>query len=251
MAIKTNSNGFTFGFAIVMVIVVGAALSFASITLKPLQVQNSINKKMMSILNSVGVEATRKNAEDQFYKYVTKRIDLNSKGEVIDSREGEVKTTDPLDPFNVNVKKEYRDNKMKIEDKHFPLFLATIDGKEIVVIPMAGTGLWGPIWGYVALEGDYNTIYGATFDHKGETPGLGAEIAQPFFQKPFSGKTIYDDQGNLVSVKVEKGGADPSDPHAVDAITGGTITSNGVTEMLQRTFEIYSPYFKKEKSEQS
>lgn len=88
-------------------------------------------------------------------------------------------------------------------------------------------------------------------DHKGETPGLGAEISQPFFQQPFSGKTIYDDEGNLVSIKVEKGGADPSDPHAVDAITGGTITSDGVSEMLERTFQVYSPYFKKQKSEQS
>lgn len=250
MAFKTNSNGYTFGFAIVMVLVVGAALSFASITLKPRQVQNNINKKMISILNSVGEDATRENADQEFYKYVNKRIDLNSKGEVIDSREGQVDPNDPMDPFNIDVKKEYRDKKMKLEDKHFPLFQANIDGKEIVVIPMAGTGLWGPIWGYVALEGDFNTIYGATFDHKGETPGLGAEISQPFFQKPFSGKTIYDDQGNLVSVKVEKGGADPSDPHAVDAITGGTITSNGVTEMLERTFKVYSPYFKKQKSEQ-
>lgn len=251
MAIKTNSNGFTFGFAIVMVLVVGAALSFASISLKPRQVQNSINKKMMSILHSMGVEATRENAEEKFYTYITKRIDLNYQGEVIGTREGKIDAKDPLDPFNVDVRAEYRDKKMPIEEKHFPLFQANVDGKEVVVIPMAGTGLWGPIWGYVALESDYNTIYGATFDHKGETPGLGAEISQPFFQEPFSGKTIYDDQGNLVSVNVKKGGAAPNDPHAVDAITGGTITSNGVTEMLERTFEVYNPYFKKQKSEQS
>ena len=123
MAFKTNTNGFTFGFAIIMVLIVGAALSYASITLKPLQVQNSINKKMMSILNSVGVEATRKNAEEEFYKYVNKRIDLNSKGEVIDSREGKIEAGDPLDPFNVDVKGEYRDKQLKTEDKHFPLFL--------------------------------------------------------------------------------------------------------------------------------
>lgn len=251
MAMDRNSNAFTFGFAIVMVLVVGAALSFASISLKPLQVQNSIKKKMMSILTSVGVDATRKNAEEEFYTYVNKRIDLNYKGEVEETREGKIDAKDEKDPFNVDVKKEYRDKKLPAEDRHYPIFQAKIDGKEVIVIPMVGTGLWGPIWGYVALESDYNTIYGATFNHKTETPGLGAEIAQPPFQKPFAGKKIYDEQGNLVSIKVQKGGADPSDEHAVDAITGGTITSNGVTEMLQRTFSVYDAYFKKKQKEMS
>ena len=109
---------------------------------------------------------------------------------------------------------------------------------------MAGNGLWGPIWGFVAFEGDMNTIYGATFDHKTETPGLGAEINQPFFQGKFIGKTIFDGS-EYVSVEVVKGGADvEGKSHMVDGISGGTITSKGVGEMMERTLNVYVPYFK-------
>jgi Na+-transporting NADH:ubiquinone oxidoreductase subunit C len=96
----------------------------------------------------------------------------------------------------------------------------------------------------MALEGDRNTVYGASFDHKSETPGLGAEINTEAFQNQFKGKKILDETGNFVSVKVVKGGADEADVHGVDAISGGTVTSNGVTEMLQRTLASYMPYFK-------
>jgi Na+-transporting NADH:ubiquinone oxidoreductase subunit C len=114
---------------------------------------------------------------------------------------------------------------------------------------MVGKGLWGPIWGFVALEGDYNTVYGAVFSHKSETPGLGAEISEAFFQEPFEGKTIYNTEGKLVSIDVKKGGAGDSNPHAVDGITGGTITSVGVQEMMKRTFGIYDTYFQNKKSQ--
>jgi Na+-transporting NADH:ubiquinone oxidoreductase subunit C len=124
------------------------------------------------------------------------------------------------------------------------MYMANVDGKKLAVIPMVGKGLWGPIWGYVALESDYNTVYGAVFNHKSETPGLGAEISEGFFQKPFDGKKIYDTEGNLVSINVKKGGAAPDNPHAVDAITGGTITSNGVSEILKRTLSVYDSYFR-------
>ena len=251
MAIDRNSSAFTFGFAIVMVLVVGAALSFASMSLKPLQVQNSINKEMMSILASVGVESSRETAEQDFSEYITNRIVLNSKGEVVEERQGQIEPDDKNEPFNVDVKKEYRDRTMKVEDRNYPLYVANIDGQKVYVIPMVGKGLWGPIWGYVALKSDYNTIFGATFDHKSETPGLGAEIKEGFFEDPFAGKTIYDEQGNLVSINVKKGGAEPSNPHAVDAITGGTITSHGVQEMLERTFGVYDNYFEKNKTQTS
>ena len=107
-----------------------------------------------------------------------------------------------------------------------------------------GKGLWGPIWGYIALESDKNTVAGASFDHKGETPGLGAEINQGWFQEPFVGKKIFDESGDYQSIRVIKGGAPEGDKHGVDAISGGTITSNGVTEMLVRTLKIYEPYLK-------
>jgi len=244
MAVDKNSNAFTFIFAIIMVVVVGAVLSFAAMSLKPLQVKNNIDKKMINILTSIGIEADRENAKELFYANVSKRYILNSKGEIISTREGEVESTDPEDPFNVDVKKEYRDPTMGVEDRNYPLYVASIDGEDIAIIPLVGKGLWGPVWGYVALESDFNTIYGANFDHKTETPGLGAEIKESWFSDPFVGKTIYNESGELVSVNVVKGSADPDNPHAVDGITGGTITSNGVDEMLERTFGVYDSYFK-------
>ena len=106
-----------------------------------------------------------------------------------------------------------------------------------------GTGLWGPIWGYIALKSDMNTIYGTTFDHKGETPGLGAEIATPEFSKQFEGKQIFKD-GKFVSVLVVKGGANPAATNEVDAISGGTITSKAVEAMLQNNLSEYLNFFK-------
>ena len=109
---------------------------------------------------------------------------------------------------------------------------------------MRGKGLWGPIWGYVALEDDMNTVHGASFGHKGETPGLGAEIETAAFQQQFVGEKIFDESGKFVSVRLVKSGANPDDKHAVDAVSGGTITSNGVTEMLHRTLGYYVSYFR-------
>ncbi len=251
MAIDRNSNNFTFIFAIIMVVVVGVSLSFVSMTLKPFQVQNSIKKEMINILTSVGVEADRDNAEELFYANITERITLNYKGEVIATSTGQIDPKDAADPFNVDVQKEFRDTKLVQEERNYPIYFAEVDGKKLAVIPMVGKGLWGPIWGYVALEDDFNTVYGAVFNHKSETPGLGAEINQNFFQEPFEGKKIYDESGNLVSINVKKGGADPSNPHAVDGITGGTITSNGVTEMMKRTLGIYDTYFQEQKTQLS
>ena len=110
---------------------------------------------------------------------------------------------------------------------------------------MVGSGLWGPIWGFIALESDCNTIFGASFDHKSETPGLGAEIRESFFEDAFIGKKILDQNNQFVSVDVVKGGAEAGSYHQVDGITGGTITSDGVTNMLKSDLEVYNNYFDK------
>ena len=134
---------------------------------------------------------------------------------------------------------------------HLPVFKALVDGQSLTILPLQGKGLWGPIWGYVSLKGDYNTVLGSVFDHKGETPGLGAEIALPEFQQQFREKKIFDEKQNFVSIKVVKGGVKGSkipEIHGVDAISGGTITSNGTSAMIDSCLVLYLPYIKNQMS---
>jgi Na+-transporting NADH:ubiquinone oxidoreductase subunit C len=121
--------------------------------------------------------------------------------------------------------------------------VADVDGAKKYVIPVVGSGLWGPIWGYIAVNEDKTSIFGAQFDHKTETPGLGAEIKQPFFYNQYSSEVISVD-GVYKKIKVVKD-ASGSEMHKVDGITGGTITSKGVEEMVDRTLQVYVKYFNK------
>lgn len=256
MAINKNSNGYTFLFAILMVIVVGVALALVSQSLKPLQKKNEATKKKMDILGAIKVEANRENATALFEEYVTRRVAVDYLGNQVSEKQGAIDPADKNDPFNIDVQKDYRTYIKKIVKTNakdaealetalaeapvnYPVFECKVEGKTVYVCPMVGTGLWGPIWGYVALEGDFKTIYGAKFDHKTETPGLGAEINQAGFQDKFIGREL--NVGNETLFSVLKGGA-PTDEHSVDGITGGTITSKGVDEMLNRTLPVYVKY---------
>ncbi len=255
MAINKNGTGYTFGFAIVMVVVVGAALATTAMSLKPLQQANAADKKMMDILGAVKVDSQRDNAKQLFAEYVISRTGINSSGQQVVLKQGEVEPTDADDPFNIDIKKDYRSHKpakgdlswSNANDLTFPVFECQKEGQTYYVVPMVGSGLWGPIWGYVALEGDMQTIYGAKFDHKTETPGLGAEIKENFFTVKFEGKSLAD--VGPTYFEVLKGGA-VTDEHSVDGITGGTITSKGVDEMLNRTMGIYLKYFQNEQRAQ-
>jgi len=132
----------------------------------------------------------------------------------------------------------------------YPLYVCEKEGKTYYIIPLRGKGLWGPLYANIAFEDDMNTIFGANFSHDKETPGLGAEIATSKFADQFIGKTIFDSDMNFVSVKVVKGGVANSNInilHGVDAISGGTITSNGVTNMIKDCLENYVEYIKKTK----
>jgi Na+-transporting NADH:ubiquinone oxidoreductase subunit C len=141
-----------------------------------------------------------------------------------------------------------KERKKPEADRLLPLYVYTQGDQKFYIISIRGNGLWDEIWGNIALEGDLATITGAAFDHKGETPGLGAEIKDnPGFSAQFAGKSIYDDQGNYTSVTVRKGGAKDL-KHDVDGISGATVTGDGVTEMLQRGIKYYEPYFAKLKS---
>jgi Na+-transporting NADH:ubiquinone oxidoreductase subunit C len=231
-----EGNRFTFTFATILVIVVAILLSFASILLGPYQARNLRTEKMKNILKSVGVDVEANEAEIAFNKFIKEQIVLNNKGERVES---EIKA------FDIDLKKEQDKTKTgKADSQLFPLFIYEKDGKAHYIIPVRGKGLWGPIWGYIALDSDRNTVFGVSFGHKGETPGLGAEIDTEAFQNQFVGKKIFDEQENFVSVKVVKGGQTNTDIHAVDAISGATVTSNGVSDMIKKMLNFYIPYFK-------
>ena len=235
-----DSNKATFLFSSGLVVFIATLLSVTAISLAPYQAKNIRTEKMKNILTSISVNAETGDAEQLFNQYITKQIVLNNKGEEV---------TGDVTAFDIDLKKEMDKIKIgKTDEQRYPLFVCNKNGKSFYIIPVLGKGLWGPIWGYVSLEGDMNTIYGASFGHKSETPGLGAEIATEKFQQQFIGKKIFDESGNFVSVTVIKGGASSIDMHGVDAISGATITSNGVTEMFRRTFDNYIPYFKNKKS---
>ncbi len=227
-----NKNSFTFGFTTIMVIIVSALLSIAYIKLKPYQDRNIELEKKQNILSSVGITVDRDNAEAKYSTYIKSEIVLNNKGEEVEGS-----------AFDVDLGKEI---KKDVNTQLLPLFISEVDGATRYIIPLRGKGLWGPIWGFIALEDDLNKVYGAVFDHKKETPGLGAEINTPMFQDPFAGKTIFEGEV-FTPIKVIKGDPKEGDMHGVDGISGGTITSNGVSDMLSERLSMYLPYFNKMK----
>lgn len=229
-----DSNAYTFIFAAIMVVVVASALAFAAVSLKPMQDENVTKEKMQNILATIGVNVEREAAAQEFDKYVKEQVALTSEGTVDET----------VNAFNIDLAKEL---KKDVSEQRFPLFVAEVDGKKYYVVPLRGAGLWDAIWGYIALEDDVNTVKGVVFDHKGETPGLGAEITQGWFQERFTGEKILSPQGELVGIAVQKGytGGDNKDDNAVDAISGATITGNGVTAMISDRLQYYMPYLKK------
>ncbi len=225
------SNRYVFLYASAMVVIVALVLSSAATLLRPLQERNMRIEKMQNILAAINIPAPRAEAETLFDRYVTTAKIVNSLGEELEG-----------DAFEVDLQDE---NRKEVADRQLPVFIAEVDGETFYIVPVRGNGLWGPIWGYVGLMSDMITIAGADFDHASETPGLGAEIADREFQQQFPGKRIFDEEGNFRPVRVVKGRAAPDDPHAVDGISGGTITSNGVTNMLRDGLKVYESYFEK------
>ena len=236
MAFDKNSNTFTFLFATVLVVVVGTLLAVTFLGLKPAYDENVRREKMQNILASMNVVVERDAAPEKYKETITEAFLVDAEGK---SAEG--------DAFSLDVLKQYKDWKagvVKAEDMKYPVYKANGPEGTLYILPMVGTGLWGPVWGYLSVKSDGRTVFGSTFDHKGETPGLGAEIVTPVFQKQFKGKTLTESDGAYTGIKVYKGGSQTTDPHGVDGISGGTITSEGVSEMLMRTLAIYDKYLK-------
>jgi Na+-transporting NADH:ubiquinone oxidoreductase subunit C len=236
-----KSNLYIFMYAAVMVIIVAAVLSMAATGLKPLQDKNEEIAKKLDILNTVekGLavkEAESKNnyVEAEYSKFITESFVVNSQGDRVEG----------VDAFTINLKKE---NGKEVEERTLPVYLCTHEnGSQNYIFPVLGKGLWGPIWGYVALNQDFVSIAGVVFDHKGETPGLGAEINTSMFQDQFKGKKVFNSSGAFTSIQVNKAGV-PVTESSVDAITGGTITSKSLEEMLYDCLSVYESFINKQK----
>lgn len=225
---NTNSNSYTIIYASVMVVIVAFLLAFVSSSLKPSQKKNEDLDKMKQILSALNVSTQGRDAEALYKQYVKEDMIINSAGEVIADKGG----------FKVEVKAELA---KPLDKRKLPVYVCDVDGQTKYVLPLYGQGLWGPIWGYVGLDEDKDTVFGTYFSHQGETPGLGAEIATEHFQKPFIGKHIMKD-GQLVSIAVVKPGKTVGGQDYVDGISGGTITSTAVEHMLKNCLSQYDNF---------
>ena len=219
---NTNSNSYTIIYAAIMVVIVAFLLAFVSSSLKDIQnanVKNDTKKQILSAINVTDV----KDADAEFAKYEVKDMLVQADG-TLATYEGE---------FNTSFKGEIAENRLHV-------FECKVDGATKYIVPIYGAGLWGPIWGYVALNDDKDTVFGVYFNHAGETPGLGAEITTPKFQAPFVGKKVLEN--GEVGLSVVKAGKVAKPDYEVDGISGGTITSQGVDAMLKDCLKLYKPF---------
>ncbi len=218
-----NSNAYILLYSTVMVVAVALVLAFVALSLKDMQQANILNEKKQAILVSLGA------AEENYDSFV-EAYAVDSKGQKVEGIDGKG-VIDMLSDLTAT-----------FESGQYPVFEAK-DGR--IVVPVTGTGLWGPVWGYVALNGDMSTVSGIVMDHASETPGLGAEIATDKHQAQYVGKSIFEGD-NFVSITLIKGGVkagSPSAAHEVDGITGGTKTGDGVNAMFVESLGKYVPFF--------
>ena len=243
MSKRTDSNGYTMMFAVIMVFVVGSLLAFLASSLKPAIKENERIEKQQNILYAMGVNendasnanfVSTKVAGAEFKKYIKKQLVLEGN-----------KISESQDAYLIDVKKQQanaKDGKVR----KLPLFVGEKEGKTFYVAPIRGKGLWDAIWGYVSMD-ENMVVQGAYFDHKGETPGLGANIKQRYFMDDFIGEHLMTAEGVFKGITVAKGNNDPKNDektdYEVDAIAGATITGDGVTGMIKKDLALYVPYF--------
>jgi Na+-transporting NADH:ubiquinone oxidoreductase subunit C len=223
-------------------VVVGALLAFTASSLKPTIRENERIEKQQNILYAMGVNENDESsanfvattdAPELFNKYIKKQLVIQGG-----------KVTEDDKAYLIDVKKEQANAKAGL-DRKLPLFIGEKDGKTYYIAPIRGKGLWDAIWAYVAMD-ENMIVQGAYFDHRGETPGLGANIKQRFFMDDFIGEHLKSD-GAFKGITVAKGNADPKNENKtdneVDAIAGATITGDGVSAMIKSDLKLYVSYF--------
>jgi len=244
MALNTEKNTYTLLFAVGLVVIVGTLLAAIDSSLKDKIRINKILEKQQNILYAIGINENEGNsvnfiaadkAEQEFNKYITKQIYIQGDQVIEDDK-----------AYLIDVKKQKALAKDPSHKRKLPLFIANKDGRNLYVAPIRGKGLWDAIWAYVSVD-ENMIIRGIYFDHKAETPGLGANIKQRFFMDDFIGESLLDIKGNFKGVTVSKTNLDPKNEdkydNEVDAIAGSTITGDGVTAMIRSDLSLYQPYF--------
>ncbi|MDC0380102.1 Na(+)-translocating NADH-quinone reductase subunit C [Flavobacteriaceae bacterium] len=250
MSTNTESNKYTIFFAIGMVVIVGSLLAFTASSLKPNIKENERMEKQQNILYAMGVNDNGDNdivfvgtdkVASEFSKYISKQLVLDTSGNAVENNEA----------YLIDVKKEQAKAKNG-QTRDLPLFVGEKDGQTFYIAPIRGKGLWDAIWGYIAMDKDM-VIQGAYFDHKGETPGLGANIKQRYFMDDFYGEKLLTESGEFKGITVAKGNNDPKnlikDDYEVDALAGATITGDGVSAMIKSDLKLYLPFFKNLKTQ--
>ncbi len=242
MAINTEKNTYTVLFAAVMVVVVGSLLAFVASGLSGKIAENERFEKQQNILYAMGVDENENEGSVNFIP--TDRVEAQF-GEFIKEQwvlEGDEKTADE-EAYLIDLKKEIAAAKAG-ETPRLPVFIGEKDGKKYHILPMYGKGLWDAIWGFISVDENL-VVQGVYFDHKAETPGLGANIKQRYFMDDFIGESIMDGS-QLAGITVAKGNNDPlnerKDDNAVDALAGATITGNGVSSMIRESLYLYRNY---------
>ncbi|MCK0144839.1 Na(+)-translocating NADH-quinone reductase subunit C [Arenibacter sp. F26102] len=242
MAVNTDKNSYTVIFAAVMVVIVGSLLAFFASSLSEKIQENERLEKQQNILYAMGVNENEDEGSvnfvstdkvaGEFEKYITEQLVI----------EGDKITKDD-NAYLIDLKKQETEAKAG-KTRKLPLFIGEKDGAKYYIIPMRGKGLWDAIWGFVALD-DNLVVQGAYFDHKGETPGLGANIKQRYFMDDFTGESILKGT-EYAGIAVAKGNNDPTneikDDNEVDALAGATITGDGVSAMIRQSVNLYKTY---------
>ncbi|MDE1205197.1 Na(+)-translocating NADH-quinone reductase subunit C [Tenacibaculum larymnensis] len=243
MSKKTDSNLYTVLFAIGMVLVVGALLAFTASSLRPTIDANKRIEKQQNILYAMGVNendetsvefVSKDKVAEEFAKYIKKQLVIEGDNVSEDAK-----------AYLIDVKKQQTAAK-EGKIRKLPLFVGEKEGKTFYIAPIRGKGLWDAIWGYVAMDKNM-VVQGVFFDHKGETPGLGANIKQRYFMDDFIGEDLMNN-GSFKGIAVSKSNNDPKNEdkndNEVDAIAGATITGDGVSAMIKSELGLYVPYFK-------
>ncbi len=252
---NTNSNVYTVVYSIILVVVVAAVLAFASMALAPKQNENVKKETISQVLTAAAqADATFEIAEDaDVMKLYTEMAEIafyvDGNGNIVgeemnlgkeDISKIEVATTSDLKKQNDIIKKIEAGDSTLLSTLKLPVYVINVKEQEITVIPCYGAGLWGPVWGYIAVNADGRTLSGSVFDHKGETPGLGAKITEQFFEDQFKGKVFGEGD---VKFEVVKGGAKGQE-NGVDAISGATITCQALGKAINLWAKYYEPYLK-------